>query len=78
MTLIISSEVNFDEALNISWDTIRMQQQQKLIDEMNKKYLEIQQELQQPQPIEEPPQPPPIEESQQEKELKILNYKNNI
>jgi hypothetical protein len=74
MTLIISSEVNFDEVLNISWDTIRMQQQQKLIDEMNKKYLEIQQE---PPPIEEP-QPPPIEESQAEKELKILNYKNNI
>ena len=73
MTLVISSEVNFDEALNISWDSIRMQQQQKLIDEMNKKYLDLQQESQT-----EEPQPPPIEESQQEKELKILNYKNNI
>ena len=73
ITLILSSEINFDEVLNISWDTIRMQQQQKLIDEMNKKYLEIQQE---PPPIEEPPQPPPpIEESQLEKELKILNFK---
>ena len=70
MTLIISSEVNFDEVLNISWDTIRMQQQQKLIDEMNKKYLNLQQE-----PPPEEPIPPPIEESQQEKELKILNYK---
>ena len=69
MTLIISSEINFDEVLNISWDTIRIQQQQKLIDEMNKKYLDLQQE---PPPQE---QPPPIEESQQEKELKILNYK---
>jgi len=72
MTLVISSEINFDEVLNISWDTIRIQQQQKLIDEMNKKYLDLQQE---PPPTEEPPQPPPIEESQQEKELKILNYK---
>jgi len=69
MTLIISSEINFDEVLNISWDTIKIQQQQKLIDEMNKKYLDLQQE---PPPQE---QPPPIEESQQEKELKILNYK---
>ena len=69
MTLIISSEINFDEVLNISWDTIKMQQQQKLIDEMNKKYLDLQPE---PPPQE---QPPPIEESQQEKELKILNYK---
>ena len=40
MTLIISSEVNFDELSNISWDTIRMQAQQKLIDEMNIKYLD--------------------------------------
>ena len=70
ITLIISSEVNYDELLNISWDTIRMQQQQLFIDEMNKKYLDLQQE---PPPIEE--QPPPKEESQQEKELKILNYK---
>jgi hypothetical protein len=75
MTLVISSEINFDEVLNISWDTIRIQQQQKLIDEMNKKYLDLQQES---PPIEEQqqePQPPPIEESQQEKELKLLNYK---
>jgi hypothetical protein len=57
MTLVISSEINFDEVLNISWDTIRMQQQQKLIDEMNKKYLDLQQE---PPPIDEPPQPPPL------------------
>ena len=71
MTLVISSEINFDEVLNISWDSIRMQQQQKLIDEMNNKYIDSQQES---PPIEEP-QPPPIEESQQEKELKILNYK---
>ena len=53
-----------------------MQQQQLIIDEMNKKYLDLQQEL----PPEEPPaQEQPIkEESQLEKELKILNYKNNI
>ena len=73
MTLVISSEINFDELLNISWDSIRIQQQQKLIDEMNNKYLELQQEQ-----LPEEPQPPPIEESQAEKELKILNYKNNI
>jgi hypothetical protein len=71
MTLIISSEINFDEVLNISWDTIRMQQQQKLIDEMNKKYLDLQQE----QPPPEEPPPPPKEESQLEKELNILNFK---
>ena len=71
ITLILSSEINFDEVLNISWDTIRMQQQKKLIDEMNKKYLDLQQE----QPAVEEPQPPPIEESQLEKELKILNFK---
>ena len=65
MTLVISSEVNFDEVLNVSWDTIRMQQKQLLIDEMNKKYLDLQQEQ-----APEEPQPPPIEESQQEKELK--------
>jgi hypothetical protein len=70
MTLVISSEINFDELLNISWDSIRIQQQQKLIDEMNNKYIDSQQES----PIEEPQQPP-IEESQQEKELKLLNYK---
>ena len=74
ITLVISSEVNYDELLNISWDTIRMQQQQLLIDEMNNKYLELQKETQ----PEEEPQPPPVEESQQEKELKILNYKNII
>jgi hypothetical protein len=71
ITLILSSEINYDDISNVSWDTIRMQEQQKLIDEMNKKYLDLQQE---PPPTEEP-QPPPIEESQQEKELKILNYK---
>ena len=65
MTLVISSEVNFDEVSNISWDSIRKQQQQLFIDEMNNKYLELQQE-----PLPEEPQPPPIEESQQEKELK--------
>jgi hypothetical protein len=68
MTLVISSEVNFDEVLNISWDTIRNEQRQLYIDEMNKKYIDLQQE---PQTEE----PPPIEESQDEKELKILNYK---
>jgi len=60
--------------LNISWDTIRNEQRQLFIDEMNNKYLDLQQEPAQ----EQPPKPPPIEESQQEKELKILNYKNNI
>ena len=71
MTLVISSEVNFDEVLNISWDTIRNEQRQLFIDEMNKKYIDLQQE---PPPQEEQ-QPQPIEESQEEKELKILNYK---
>jgi len=65
MTLVISSEINFDELLNISWDTIRDEQRQLFINEMNNKYIDSQQE----------PPPPPIEESQQEKELKILNYK---
>ena len=74
MTLIISSEINFDEVLNVSWDTIRNEQRQLFIDEMNNKYIDLQQE---PQPQEEQ-QPQPIEESQEEKELKILNYKNNI
>ena len=46
-------------------------QQQKFIDEMNKKYLDLQLESQ-------PEEPLPKEESQSEKELKILNYKNNI
>jgi hypothetical protein len=71
MTLVISSEINFDEVLNISWDTIRNEQRQLFIDEMNNKYLDLQQE---PPPQEEQ-QPQPIEESQEEKELKILNYK---
>ena len=71
ITLILSTEINYDDISNVSWDTIRIQQQQKLIDEMNKKYLELQQE---PPPTEEP-QTLPTEESQQEKELKILNYK---
>jgi hypothetical protein len=70
MTLIISSEINFDEVLNISWDTIRTEQKQKLIDEMNNKYLDLQPE---PPPIEE--QQPLKEESQLEKELNILNFK---
>ena len=74
MTLVISSEVNFDEVLNISWDTIRDEQRRLFIDEMNNKYIDLQQE----QTLEEPQteEPPPIEESQDEKELKILNYKN--
>ena len=70
ITLVLSSEVNFDEITNISWDSIRKQQQQLFIDEMNKKYLDLQQ--QESQPEEEPT--PPIEESPLEKELKILNY----
>ena len=70
MTLVISSEINFDELLNISWDSIRDEQRQLFINEMNNKYIDSQQES----PIEEPQQPP-IEESQQEKELKLLNYK---
>ena len=44
------------------------QKQQKFIDEMNKKYLDLQLESQ-------PEEPLPKEESQSEKELKILNYK---
>ena len=72
MTLVISSEVNFDEVSNISWDSIRKQQQQLFIDEMNQKYIDLQQESQ----PEEPQQEIPIkEESQLEKELNILNYK---
>jgi hypothetical protein len=41
---------------------------------MNNKYIDLQQEQtsEEPQPEQEPP---PIEESQNEKELKILNYK---
>ena len=69
MTLVISSEINFDELLNISWDSIRDEQRQLFINEMNNKYIDSQQE-----PPTQEPQPPPIEESQQEKELKILNY----
>ena len=45
-----------------------MQQLKALIDEMNNKYVELQNETSQ-QEI------PPIEESQLDKELKILNYK---
>ena len=74
ITLVISSEVNFDELLNISWDTIREEQRQLLIDEMNnKKYIELQPEEEQPEePQQQEPQP---EETQLDKELKILNYK---
>ena len=69
ITLIISSEVNYDELLNISWDTIREEQRQLLIDEMNNKnYIDLQPE----EPQQQEPQP---EETQLEKELKILNYK---
>ena len=75
MTLVISSEVNFDELLNISWDTIRIQQQQKFIDEMNKKYLDLQQESQPQEEPQEEEEQPPNEESQLEKELNILNFK---
>ena len=72
MTLIISSEINFDEVLNVSWDTIRNEQRQLFIDEMNNKYLELQQESQPEEPQQEIPL---VEESQLEKELNILNYK---
>jgi len=74
MTLVLSSEVNFDEVTNISWDSIRKQQQQLFTDEMNQKYIDLQQET----PTEAPPeeqQIQPIEESQLEKELNILNFK---
>jgi hypothetical protein len=72
ITLVISSEVNFDEVLNISWDTIREEQRQLLIDEMNNKnYIDLQPEEQQQQ---EEPQPQK-EETQLEKEFNILNYK---
>ena len=71
ITLVISSEVNFDEVLNISWDTIRNEQRQLLIDQMNNKnYIEPQPE--EPQPEEPQPQK---EETQLEKEFNILNYK---
>ena len=74
ITLVISSEVNFDELLNISWDTIREEQRQLLIDEMNNKnYIDLQPE--EPQPEEPQQQEPQPEETQLEKELKILNYK---
>jgi hypothetical protein len=76
MTLIISSEINFDEVLNISWDTIREEQRQLLIDQMNNKnYIDLQQE--QDQPEEPQPEEPQLqkEESQLEKEFNILNYK---
>ena len=73
ITLTISSEVNFDELTNMTWDSIRNELNQLIISELNKKNLDLQQE-QQPEP--EPPQPPPPkEETQAEKELKILNYK---
>jgi hypothetical protein len=72
MTLVISSEVNFDEVSNISWDSIRKQQQQLFIDEMNQKYIDLQQESQPEEPQQEIPL---VEESQLEKELNILNYK---
>ena len=67
--MVISSEVNFDEVSNISWDSIRKQQQQVFIDEMNKKYLDLQLEQESQQEI------PIKEESQLEKELNILNFK---
>jgi len=58
--------------LNISWDTIREEQRQLLIDEMNNKnYIDLQPEEQQQQ---EEPQPQK-EETQSEKEFNILNYK---
>jgi hypothetical protein len=84
MTLIISSEINFDEVLNISWDTIRNEQRQLLIDGMNKNTIDLQQEqpqLEELQPQVEELQPqqhqpqPQKEETQLEKEFNILNYK---
>ena len=71
ITLTLSSEVNFNELTNITWDTIKNEQNQLLINEMNKKNIDLQHEQQQ----EEKPEPePPKEETQAEKELKLLNY----
>jgi len=77
ITLVISSEVNFDELLNISWDTIKNEQRQLLIDQMNNKNsLDLQQaQLQPEEPQPEEPQSQPKEETQLEKEFNILNYK---
>jgi hypothetical protein len=72
ITLTISSEVNFDELTNITWDSIKNEQSQLLINEMNKKYLDLQPEQ---QPDEQPELEPTKEETQAEKELKLLNYK---
>jgi hypothetical protein len=77
ITLILSSEINFDDVSNISWDTIKNEQRQLIINEMNNKNsLDLQPQQQDPQ--QEPPQQQeqqPHEETQLEKEFNILNYK---
>ena len=70
ITLVISSEINFNELSNISWDTVKEQQRQMIIDEIQNKNnidLTIPQE-----PSE--PTPPEKELTQSEKELNILSY----
>lgn len=70
ITLVISSEINFNEFTTISWDTVREQQRQIIIDEITNKNnidLTIPQETSEPTP-------PEKELSQSEKELNILSY----
>jgi len=73
ITLILSSEINFDELLNISWDKIKDEQRQSLLNEINNKNsLDLQPQQQDQQQQQEPQ---PHEETQLEKEFNILNYK---
>lgn len=72
ITLVISSEINFNDLSTISWDTVREQQRQIIIDEItNKNKNNI--DLTIPQETPEPT-PPEKELSQSEKELNILSY----
>lgn len=70
LTMIISSDVKYDDLLNISWNSIKQEQQDKFINEMNKKTIDL---INEEQPEEQPE--PQVEETQTEKELNILNYK---
>ena len=70
ITLVISSEINFNELSNISWDTVKEQQRQLIIDEItNKNNIDLTDPQETPEPT-----PPEKELTQSEKELNILSY----
>jgi hypothetical protein len=70
ITLVISSEINFNDLTTISWDTVREQQRQTIIDEItNKNNIDLTNFQESPEST-----IPEKELSESEKELKILSY----